>query len=618
MNTKKEKISYKDFYKSWKNLSPKKKREIGWGIIAFWVGWMMNHWVFAYRIVVENAYKKTFLDQIFYIADAIQIFPLVMKKVPLFSLHPKDLFYALCGVILIIGYAHYRERIRGKFRDKEEYGSARWGIAEEVTPFLDQENPYNNVILTETERLTMSYDTEPEYSRNKNIMVIGGSGTGKTYFFVEPNVLQMYGSYVITDPKGDLIYRVAKPLKDAGYDIRVLNLVNFHKTMHYNPFSYLNEEKDILTLARCMIENTAAAGEKEDFWVRAEQLLYQALIGYIFYESPEEEKNITTMIRMLDEITTDEDNPYFKNPIDVQFELLEEKTPEHFAVRQYHKFKKAADKTLQSILICAAVRLSSFDIKEVRDLMKYDEMSLDTLGERKCALFLITSDTDKTFNFIAAMLQTQLFNQLCYVADNKYGGKLPVPVMCILDEFANLGKIPNFEHLIAVIRSRHVSAAVILQSKSQLKIHYEKVADTIEDNCDTLLFLGGKSKETLKDLSELIGKETIDIRSSSSSAGKNGSSSVSRQRTGRALISMDELAVMEGKKCICQIRGVRPFFSNKYNTSNHPRYHLTGDFDKKNYFNLDAYLKHPHEWKVPKDQKVETFEVSFGSENEKK
>ncbi len=405
--------------------------------------------------------------------------------------------------------------------------------------------------------------------------------TGEKMEIVSKSYLSLY-----------VILKMGKLLKEEGYDVKVLNLVNFKLSMHYNPFDYIKSEKDILTFARALIENTKAAGEKEDFWTRSEQMIYQAMIGYIHYEVPKEEQNMATLIAMLDMLEAgDEDGPAPENYIDQLFAELEERDPDHFAVRQYRKFKQAAGKTLQSILVCAAVRMSVFDIKEVRELMSKDDMALDTLADHKTALFIITSDTDKTFNFIAAMLYTQLFNQLCYTADYKYGGKLPMPVHCILDEFSNIGKIPDFEILISTIRSRRISAMIFLQSKSQFNLNYKDSAGTIEDNCDTLLFLGGKSKDTVKDLSELLGKETIDVQNTSESHGQNGSTSVSQQRTGRELLTQDEIAVLDGDKCICQIRGTRPFLSDKYDTANHPMYKRTGYYDEANMFDLEEHLR---------------------------
>ena len=434
---------------------------------------------------------------------------------------------------------------------------------------------------------------EPKNARNKNILVIGGSGSGKTRFFAKPNLMQLHSSYVITDPKGSILIECGQLLQRAKYKIKVLNTINFSKSMHYNPFSYLRSEKDILKLVNTIIVNTKGEGAQsgEDFWVKAERLYYTALIGYIYYEAPDEEKNIITLLDMINASDTREDDEDYKNPVDLMFDRLEEKDPEHFSLKQYKKYKLAAGKTAKSILISCGARLAPFDIKELRDLMEYDEMELDTLGDRKTALFLIMSDTDSTFNFVIAILQSQLFNLLCDKADDVYGGRLPVHVRCILDEFANIGQIPQFDKLIATIRSREISASIILQSQSQLKAIYKDNADTIVGNCDTMLFLGGKEKTTLKEISEILGKETIDSFNTSENRGKEISHGLNYQKLGKELMTQDEIATMDGGMCILQVRGVRPFFSKKYDITQHPNYKYLSDADKKNAFDVERYIR---------------------------
>ena len=452
----------------------------------------------------------------------------------------------------------------------------------------------NNVLLTQTERLMMSNrPKDPKNARNKNILVIGGSGSGKTRFFAKPNIMQLHSSYVITDPKGSLICEVGQLLQRAKYRIKVLNTINFSKSMHYNPFAYLRSEKDILKLVNTIIVNTKGEGAQsaEDFWVKSERLFYSALIGYIFYEAPEEEKNFTTMLDMINASEAKEDDSEFQSPVDLMFARLEEKDPEHFAVRQYKKFLLSAGKTRASILVSCGARLAPFDIRELRELMEYDEMELDTLGDRKTALFLIMSDTDSTFNFVIAILQSQLFNLLCDKADDVYGGRLPVHVRCILDEFANIGQIPQFDKLIATIRSREISASIILQSQSQLKAIYRDNADTIVGNCDTMLFLGGKEKTTLKEISEILGKETIDSFNTSENRGKEISHGLNYQKLGKELMTQDEIATMDGGMCILQVRGIRPFFSKKYDITKHPNYKYLSDADKKNAFDVERYIR---------------------------
>ncbi|USF31229.1 Protein VirD4 [Clostridium sp. MD294] len=480
-----------------------------------------------------------------------------------------------------------------KYRKGVEYGSARWGNAKDIEPYIDPDF-YNNVLLTQTERLTMnSRSKSPKYARNKNVLVIGGSGSGKTRFFVKPNSMQMHSSYCVTDSKGTILLECGKLLDKGGYKIKVLNTINFKKSMHYNPFACLHSEKDILKLVNTIMVNTKGEGEKssEDFWTKAEKLYYTALIGYIYYEVPEEEKNFTTLLDMINASEAREDDEDFKNPVDLMFDRLEEKDLEHFAVKQYRKYKLAAGKTAKSILISCGARLSPFDIKELRELMETDDLELDTLRDRKTALFVIISDTDDTFNFIVAMMYTQLFNLLCDKADDVYGGRLPVHVRCLFDEVANIGQIPKLEKLIATIRSREISACLILQAQSQLKAIYKDNADTIVGNCDTTLFLGGKEKTTLKEMSELLGKETIDLYNTSENRGKEKTYGLNYQKLGKELMTQDELSVMDGGKCILQVRGARPFFSDKFDITKHPRYKFLSDFDKKNVFDIEKYLK---------------------------
>ena len=519
-----------------------------------------------------------------------------------------------------------------KYRRGVEYGSARWGRPEDIAPYIDPV-PDWNIPLTRTESLTMtSRPKDPKTARNKNILVIGGSGSGKTRFFVKPSLLQMHSSYVVTDPKGQLLRETGKLLAHGGpkrdengkpvrdgrgkivyepYRIKVLNTINFSKSMKYNPLAYVRSEKDILKLVNVIIANTKGDGEKssEDFWVKAERLLYCALIGYIWYEAEPEEKNFITLLELINACEAREDDETYKSPVDILFDELAQAQPEHFAVKQYVKFKMAAGKTLKSILVSCGARLSPFDIKELRDIMTEDELELDTMGDRKTALFLIMSDTDTTFNFVIAMLQSQLFNLLCDKADDLYNGRLPVHVRCLLDEFANIGQIPNFDKLIATIRSREISASIILQSQSQLKTIYKDAADTIVGNCDVTLFLGGKEKSTLKEISELLGKETIDSLSQSENRGAQTSHGLSYQKLGKELMTQDEIAVMDGGKCILQLRGVRPFFSDKYDLTKHPRYKYLSDADKKNVFDVERYMKRRPAIVKP-DEPFDMYELS--------
>ncbi|HEO3099348.1 TPA: type IV secretory system conjugative DNA transfer family protein [Streptococcus agalactiae] len=509
------------------------------------------------------------------------------------SIHPSDILMGV-GVAALIKFIVYTKgKNAKKFRQGKEYGSARWGTRKDIEPYVD-EKFQNNILLTQTERLTMNgRPANPKYARNKNVLVIGGSGSGKTRFYVKPNLMQMHSSYCVTDPKGTIVIECGKMLEDNGYEIKILNTINFKKSMKYNPFAYLRSEKDILKLVQTIIANTKGEGEKagEDFWVKAEKLYYTALIGYIFYEAPREEKNFATLLDMIDASEVREDDETYMNPIDRLFEALEKKEPTHFAVKQYKKYKLAAGKTAKSILISCGARLAPFDIQELRDLMKEDELELDTLGDRKTALFVIISDTDDTFNFVVSIMYSQLFNLLCDKADDEYGGRLPVHVRCLLDEFANIGLIPKFEKLIATIRSREISASIILQAQSQLKAIYKDNADTIVGNCDSTLFLGGKEKTTLKELSETLGKETIDLYNTSETRSNANSYGLNYQKTGKELMSQDEITVMDGSKCIFQLRGVRPFLSDKFDITKHKNYKLLEDFNKKNAFDIEEYIK---------------------------
>ena len=514
------------------------------------------------------------------------------------SLYPSDLIVGIvCGAALRLA-VYMKGKNAKKFRQNEEYGSARWGTHADIEPFEDPDFE-NNVILSQTERLTMSSRPPvPKYSRNKNILVVGGSGSGKTRFVLKPNLLQCCSkkypvSFVVTDPKGSIVNESAHALVENGYEIRIFNTINFHKSMHYNPFAYIHDEKDILKLVTTLMANTKGEGNGGDpFWEKSEKLLYTALIGYIHYEAPMEEQNFTTLLEMLNSMEVREDDETFKNPVDLLFDELEQKEPDHFAVRQYKKYKLAAGKTAKSILVSCGARLAPFDIKELREITAYDELELDTLGDRKVALFLIMSDTDSTFNFLISMIYTQMFNLLCEKADDVYGGRLPVHVRCLIDEMANIGQIPNLEKLMATIRSREISAVLVLQAKSQLKSIYKDNADTIIGNCDSQIFLGGSEKTTLKDLNESLGKETIDMYNTGESRGTSQSYNMNYQKLGHDLMSVDQLAVLDGSKCIVQVRGVRPFLSDKYDLTKHPNYRLTADYDKKYWFDVEKYLNH--------------------------
>ena len=509
------------------------------------------------------------------------------------SLHLIDIFMGIGTAVLIKFIVYTKGKNAKKFRQGKEYGSARWGNRKDIEPYMD-EKFQNNILLTKTERLSMNgRPSNPKYARNKNVLVIGGSGSGKTRFYVKPNLMQMHSSYCVTDPKGTIVLECGKMLEDNGYEIRILNTINFKKSMKYNPFNYIHSEKDILKLVQTIIANTKGEGEKagEDFWGKAEKLYYTALIAYIYYEAPKEEKNFATLLDMIDASEVREDDENYKNPIDRLFEALEKKEPRHFAVKQYKKYKLAAGKTAKSILISCGARLAPFDIQELRDLMSEDELELDCIGDRKTALFVIISDTDDTFNFVVSIMYSQLFNLLCDKADDVYGGRLPVHVRFLLDEFANIGLIPKFEKLIATIRSREISASIILQAQSQLKAIYKDNADTIIGNCDSTLFLGGKEKTTLKELSETLGKETIDLYNISETKSNQNSFAMNYQKTGKDLMSQDEITVMDGGKCIFQLRGVRPFFSDKFDITKHKNYKFLEDYDKKNVFDIEEYIK---------------------------
>ena len=512
---------------------------------------------------------------------------------PLPSLHPMDLLVGLAigGILRLAVYM--KSKNAKKFRHNQEYGSARWGTHADIEPYMDPVFA-NNVILSQTERLTMNNrPAQPKYARNKNTLVVGGSGSGKTRFFIKPNLLQMHSSYVLTDPKGTVLPEVGNALLKHGYRIKIFNTINFKKSMHYNPFAYVHDEKDILKLVTTLIANTKGEGKGGDeFWEKAEKLLYSALIGYIHYEAPEEEQNFSTLLEMINAMEVREDDEEFKNPVDLMFDELAERDPDHFAVRQYAKYKLSAGKTAKSILVSCGARLAPFDIKELREITAYDELELDTLGDKKTALFLIMSDTDATFNFLISMVYTQLFNLLCEKADDVYGGRLPVHVRCLIDEAANIGQIPNLEKLMATIRSREISAALVLQAKSQLKAIYKDNADTIIGNCDTQIFLGGSEQTTLKDLNTILGKETIDMYNTGETRGTSQSYNMNYQKLGHDLMSIDELAVMDGGKCIVQVRGVRPFLSDKYDLTQHPKYPLTADADKRNWFDIEKFLDH--------------------------
>jgi len=534
---------------------------------------------------------------------------------PLPSFYLPDLLIGLMlGAALRLA-VYLKGKNAKKYRHNQEHGSACWGNQTDIAPYIDPVFE-NNVILTQTERLTMNNrPKDPKTARNKNVLIIGGSGSGKTRFWLKPNLMQCHSSYVVTDPKGSIVVECGKLLQKRGYRIKILNTINFGKSMHYNPFSYIHSEKDILKLVTTLIANTKGEGKAgDDFWVKAETLLYTALIGYLHYEAAEEERNFSTLIEMINAMETREDDEDFQNSVDIMFEKLEKSDPNHFAVRQYKKYKLAAGKTAKSILISCGARLAVFDIKELREVTAYDELELDTLGDQKTALFLIMSDTDDSFNFLISMCYTQLFNLLCEKADDVYGGRLPVHVRCLIDEAANIGQIPKLEKLMATIRSREISACLVLQAQSQLKAIYKDNADTIVGNCDSMIFLGGKERTTLKELEETLGKETIDTYNTGESRGRETSHSLNYQKLGKSLMSMDELAVMDGGKCILQLRGVRPFFSAKYDITRHPNYKYLSDADPKNAFDIGKFLS--SRLKLKPDEAFEVYEVDVNEDME--
>ena len=533
---------------------------------------------------------------------------------PLPSLHPKDLLLGICCGAALRLAVWIKGRNAKKYRHGEEYGTARWGNAEDIRPFVD-EDPKNNVILTRSESLTMNNrPKDPKTARNKNVLIVGGSGSGKTRFWLKPNLLQCDSksfpvSFVVTDPKGDIVVDCGTALLKNSYEVRIFNVQNFRKSMHYNPFEYIHSEKDILKLTTTLIANTKGDGKAGDeFWTKAETLLYCALIGYIHYEAPKEEQNFATLIEFLNAMEVREDDETFQNPVDLMFEALKKKKPNHFAVRQYAKYKLAAGKTAKSVLISCGARLAPFDIQEVRDITMYDELSLDTIGDKKTALFLIMSDTDPTFNFLISMIYTQLFNLLCEKADDVYGGRLPVHVRCLIDECANIGQIPNLEKLVATIRSREISACLVLQAQSQLKAIYKDNADTIVGNMDSRIFLGGAEPTTLKELNAALGKETIDTYNTSDTRGNSPSYGTNYSKLGKDLATVDELAVLDGGKCILQLRGVRPFLSEKYDITSHPNYKYLSDSNKRNAFDIEKYLS--RQLKLRLEEEYEAFEVS--------
>jgi type IV secretion system protein VirD4 len=530
---------------------------------------------------------------------------------PLPSFHPRDLLFGIAGAVIIRAVVYFKAKNAKKYRPGVEYGSARWGTADDIKPFIDPKFD-QNILLTQTERVMVGRNKIPKYNINKNVLVIGGSGSGKTRFHIKPNLMQMNASYIVTDPKGTVVLECGKMLQRGGYEIKILNTIDFKQSMKYNPFRYIYCENDILKLVNCIMENTKGEDSKggEDFWAKAEALYYQALIAYIWYEAPEEEKNMTTLLEMLNASEVREDDENFKNAVDLMFDALEKRDPQHFAVRQYKKYKMAAGKTAKSILISCGARMAPFDIREVRELMEGDELELEKIGDRKTALFCIVSDTDMTFNFISAMVYTQMFNVLCDKALEN-GGALKTHVTCLLDEFANQ-KIPNFQHLISVIRSREISAHIVVQTQSQLKAVYKDHAETIIGNCSCVLFLGGKERSTLKEISETLGKETIDLFNTSDTRGSQRSMGINYQKLGKELMSTDELAVMDGGKCILQVQGVRPFFSDKFDITKHPQYKYLLDSSKKNAFDIEKYLS--RRLTVRPDDVFESCELEAPSE----
>ena len=558
----------------------------------------------AYRLAEGTDFLKKLINSVTTLGAAMAS--------PLPTFHPFDLLVGTVGAALVYTLLYFKKKKAKKWRTDEEYGSARWGTPEDIKPYMDPK-PENNIILTQTEGLTMnSRPKNPKYARNKNILVVGGSGSGKTRFFVKPQLMQMHSSYVVTDPKGSVLTECGQLLEKNGYKIKVVNTINFSKSMRYNPFDYIRSEKDILKLVNVLIANTSTEKKGGDeFWQKSEVLLYCALIGIIHFEAPEEERNLNSLVEMINAMEVREDDDQFRNPIDCMFDNLAAKSPQHFAVRQYQKFKLAAGKTAKSILISCGARLAVFDIAEVREMMSYDELELDTLGDRKTALFIICSDTENTFDFITAMICSQLFNVLCTKADDVYGGRLPVHVRCLLDEFANV-KIPQMERLISVLRSREISAALVVQAQSQLKGIYDKHADTITANCDSMLFLGGKEKGTLEELTKTLGKETIFTFNNSETKGNSPSFGKNYSKLGKDLMSMDELAVMDGSKCILQLRGVRPFLSPKYDITGHKNYKYLSDYNKKNTFDVQKYLS--TRLRVRPEEEFELYDIDFPDE----
>lgn len=593
-------------------------------LILKWLPYVLIFYVFNQLSELFNAIESESL--INHYAQLLMQLERIFET-PQLSLKIIDLVVGVSGSASIYLLIYIKGKNAKKYRKGTEYGSARWGTLKDIKPYIDPEFD-KNVLLTQSERLMMdSRPKNPKYARNKNVLVVGGSGSGKTRFYVKPNLMQMHSSYVVTDPKGTLLIECGKLLAKGRlvkngqgkttyepYRIKVLNTINFKKSMHYNPFTYIRSEKDILKLVGAIIANTKGDGDKasEDFWVKAEKLYYTALIGYIYYKAPLEEQNFTTLLELINASEAREDDEDFKNPVDLLFDALEREDPGHFAVRQYKKYKLAAGKTAKSILISCGARLAPFDIKELRDIMEYDELELDTLGDELTALFVIISDTDDTFNFVVAMMYTQLFNLLADKADDFYSGRLPIHVRFLLDEFANIGQIPKFEKLIATIRSREMSASIILQTQSQLKAIYKDHAETIIGNCDSMLFLGGKEKTTLKDLSESLGKETIDLFNNSENRGKEKSYGINYQKIGKELMTVDELAVMDSSKCVLQLRGVRPFISNKFDITKHERYKLLGDFDKRNNFDIEKHMQTNLRFK--KNEMIDVMEIDLNEE----
>jgi len=558
------------------------KRLLRLSIPYLLVFWFFNRLGEGYRLAAGTDVLDKTVGAIILLGD-------ILSRAPLPSFHPGDLLWGVMGASAAWAVVKIKFKYGKKFRQGEEYGSARWGTRKDIQPFIDPKFE-RNILLTQTERIMMGRNKNPKYNINKNVLVIGGSGSGKTRFHIKPNLMQMNASYVVTDPKGTVLIECGKMLQKGGYEIKVLNTIDFKQSMRYNPFKYIHSENDILKLVNCIMENTKGEDTRggEDFWSKAEALYYQALIAFIWYEAPEEEKNMTTLLEMLNASEVREEDETFKNAVDIMFDNLEKKNPQHFAVRQYKKYKLAAGKTAKSILISCGARMAPFDIQEVREMMEGDDLELDQLGDKKMALFCVVSDTDVTFNFISAMVYTQMFNVLCDRALQN-GGALPRHVTCLLDEFANQ-KIPNFEHLISVIRSREISAHIVVQTQSQLKAVYKDHAETIIGNCSSVLFLGGKEQSTLKELSEMLGKQTIDSFNTSDTRGTMMSKGFNYQKLGRELMSIDELAVMDGGRCILQVQGVRPFLSRKYDITKHPQYKNLSDFNKKNAFDVEKYV----------------------------